>query len=261
MHFARQGSLYVPHMQPQFRRPGGGAVATAVDMMCQFGGSTDGTAITTALLNAATLGGLPGGTWNNVSPSAATSQKFATSAHMAVNGFAVSGAGNPDATTLGYDIAMNSGSPRYLEYSFTAISQFSLGFAFMLGAGFSSFSYYSFDFAMIVAGADYFAFNFSNTPANAANAHSAAGKGPDIGLAPSTPYWVLMRFNQNGTLYLDIYNLSTKALVGSSTITLTNNAATSIRFGHPSNVGATVATSNIFDGIVIKTGNPILLPT
>lgn len=239
------------------------ASATEVDMLVKFEDSSDGTAITTTILGAATLGG-GGGTWS-IFTTPSTDLKIATAAQMTASGFAVSGVGSPDTGTRGMALNQNIGR-QFIEFTFGSTqSTVSLGFAFKLSSNFAvSPGFQSFDFAMFVAGGDYFALNFSNTPSQTADAHSAAGKGSDISLSSyiNIPVWVTMRFAQNGTSTLKIYELSTMTLIGSSTIAQSNVATSSIQFGHCDNVGSSRTGDNWYDNIAIKFGSTTeLLPS
>lgn len=206
----------------------GGGGGTQVDTLIRFETSSDGTALTTAIMGAATVGTA---LTYSVTPATLIKCKISTTGERQVNGLQVSGGtGFGDAGgTRGASILMNgSATQDFVQGTFTAKDKISAGFIFKLGATWDGTDFATYNpVALLGSGGDYCALDFESfTPIGTsmglkAETQLGTPASPVI-TAANTNYWVVMIYDRTvPQATISVYTVPGLSLVGSSVQAMT----------------------------------------
>jgi hypothetical protein len=234
---------------------------TSVNNYMNAEAGTDGTVLTTALLNSATKG--VGGVWSISSP--LTELRISTDldptfpATILCNGTNYTDAGSTRSLKI-----KNTVDRQFAVYTLnTSQPKLSVGCFVRLGNfDGSTFAYYDI-FALEADSGEFSVLNFVDGDAGSLlfQEHTGAGTGTPMAVQPNTTYWMTMLWDRLSRLAtLKIYNATTWALVGTSTKALDNGGTIDNcraiyigRYDAHRNDGANSANLIYYDDLMVDT--------
>lgn len=88
-------------------------------------------------------------------------------------------------------------------------------------------------------------------------AHTSAGGTTGITVTLGIPYWFTMKYVKNDKIYISIYNLPARTLVGSKELALLDQTSSAFRFGRCDAHGNSPPSVIIFDNIIVDFTNAV----
>ncbi len=256
------------------------AIRPVADIYLNFEQSTNGTAITADILNAATIG--TGGTWSIPDPEEyyglALPETFygtvATAAQTAIRSAVVGGTEYFDTGTRGMSFDLTATVPKGetlcagaeslcnaggIKFTYSGDSDkltigAALTFSVVGGANVAEWGYY--DTILTSGTTDYCVLDIRVEATVYGRAHTHVGTGDPITIDPTVPVWITGHADgANKTCEWKIYNLNTKQLIGTSLLAL-QNAVTKWNFTSFGHIGhgehPTTQRNELWDNIMIK---------
>jgi hypothetical protein len=236
-----------------------GYCATSADILIDFETGADGNVITGAILNSSTHGS--GGTWST-SKSPMTASTISTSGEKKYSGnIIVGGTSYADSSsTRGVKWTANL-QIEYSQFSFSSsYSSVSAGFFFYAGIPTGDPTYYN-PFNVGNPGNEYCAPQWRY---NGIHLETKGGDSADVNVSSYKWYWITIKYVQNGTSYMSVYDPTNWSLVGTVTHTLLDFPATVMQFGQMHAQIGQAGSYYYFDDILIDWTTatfPLLPPT
>lgn len=236
--------------------------ATRVDMWVNFEAGSSGSDLTASVLSNCTYG--TGGSWT---VSRSTADEFAiTNIEKAVPyPLVVAGTLRRDTNGTRCFSQNIDNDENYFRLAFDS-NRDNVTVGFFLKTEVIGESFAQLDICQIEgSGGDFAVLQIRDNPSPYFNAHSTAGISSDhVPFSTNFWYWVNLRFGRNVAAWVGIYDATNFSLIGTSSITLGNQAASAIMFGRSdAHTDGPAGRHNYWDDIVIDwtTAAQPLLPS